>query len=93
MAATSSGAVSWFERVLKVGLRHMLRGSPYMSGIQGKGTGIQEHGPFGTHNTRYDGIFVSDGEESCLVLDQRTAPVFRVNWPFKAYWLRDAPTV
>ena len=78
MAATDSGALSWFERVLKVRLRHMLRGRPTCRAFKEK-VQVSKNRSLSTHNTRYDGIIVSDGEDSCLVLDQHTAPAFMVN--------------
>jgi len=78
MAAKDSGALSWFERVLKVGLRHMLSGRPTCRAFNER-VQVSKNISLSTHNTGYDGIIVSDGEDLCLVLDRHTAPLLRVN--------------
>jgi len=76
MAATNNGAVSWFESVLKVALRHMLRGRPFICQVLNERVQGSKNISLSIHNTKYDGIyfFFSGGEDSCMVLDQHTAP-------------------
>jgi hypothetical protein len=79
MAATNSGAVSRFERVLKVSLCHMLRGRPYMCQALNERVEGSKNISLSIHNTRYDGIFFSDGEDSCLFLNQHPATISTIN--------------